>query len=282
MRIDLHTHSSVSDGTDAPADLVVSAAAAGLDVVALTDHDTADGWPDARRAGDQVGIRVVPGIEVSTSWKGASVHLLAYLVDAEDTQLAAELVRIRSDRRRRLDAIVAGLVRSGYPVDVDDVLAAAGPAVTVGRPHVADAMIARGYARDRDEAFTRWLGAGRIGYVAKYAPDTAEAIRMVRTAGGVSVLAHPWARGSRRALDEDALAALAEAGLDGVEVDHEDHPPRVRAMLRRLAGELDLAVTGSSDYHGAGKSNHPLGVNTTAPDQWERLEATARERRPVR
>lgn len=282
MRIDLHTHSSVSDGTDAPADLVVSAAAAGLDVVALTDHDTADGWPDARRAGDQVGIRVVPGIEVSTSWKGASVHLLAYLVDAEDTQLAAELVRIRSDRRRRLDAIVARLVRSGYPVDVDDVLAAAGPAVTVGRPHVADAMIARGYARDRDEAFTRWLGAGRIGYVAKYAPDTAEAIRMVRTAGGVSVLAHPWARGSRRALDEDALAALAEAGLDGVEVDHEDHPPRVRAMLRRLAGELDLAVTGSSDYHGAGKSNHPLGVNTTAPDQWERLEATARERRPVR
>lgn len=281
-RIDLHTHSSVSDGSEAPADLVASAAAAGLDVVALTDHDTADGWVEALAAGSRAGVRVVPGIEVSTTWQGAGVHLLAYLVDAEYAPLAAELVRVRADRRQRLDAIVGRLARRGFALEVDEILAAAGPAVTVGRPHVADAMIARGYVRDRGEAFRSWLGSGRVGYVPKYAPDTADAIRMVRAAGGVSVLAHPWGRDSRWSLEPDSLAVLADAGLDGVEVDHEDHDPSTRAELRAVAGDLGLAVTGSSDYHGTGKSGHHLGVNTTAPDQWERLETTARERQERR
>lgn len=278
MRIDLHTHSSVSDGTDRPTDLVAQAASAGLDVVALTDHDTIDGWSEAIAAGTRTGIEVIPGIEISTEWHGAGVHLLAYLVDPEDRLLATELARVRADRRHRLETIVGRLARQGMPLAVEEILAVAGPAVAVGRPHVADAMIARGYVRDREEAFTQWLGAGRGGHVPKYAPGTAEAIAMVRAAGGVTVLAHPWGRESRWCLDEAAVTALSRAGLDGIEVDHEDHDASDREALRELAADLDLVVTGSSDYHGAGKTGHGLGINTTAPDQWERLKSTADKR----
>lgn len=278
-RIDLHTHSSVSDGTEPPEKVVSAAAETGLDIVALTDHDTADGWPAAVEAGERVGIQVVPGIEVSTTWHGDGVHLLAYLVDAEDARFAAELVRVRSDRRRRIDAIVDRLAGRGVVLDVDEILAAASAAAAIGRPHIADAMVARGYVRDRDEAFRDWLGAGQVGYVPKYAPNTADAVRMVRAAGGVTVLAHPWGRGSRWTLDEGSLVSLADAGLDGIEVDHEDHSARARTELRAIAARIGLAVTGSSDYHGTGKTGHHLGVNTTAPDQWERLAATAQERR---
>lgn len=280
--IDLHTHSSASDGSDPPADLVASAAAAGLDIVALTDHDTTEGWSEAADAAVQSGIRLVPGIEISTTWKGAGVHLLAYLVDPDDVPLMAELRRIREDRRRRLTAIVARLASSGMSLDVDEILAAAGPAVTVGRPHVADAMVARGYVHDREEAFSRWLATDRIGYVPKYGPQVVDAIRLVRAAGGVSVLAHPWGRESRWRLDSESLATLAAAGLDGLEVDHADHPASTRSQLRALAVELDVAVTGSSDYHGSGKAGHDLGINTTAPDQWERLESIARARQAHR
>lgn len=275
MRIDLHTHSSVSDGTDRPDDLVRLAKHAHLDVVALTDHDTFDGWAAAAAAGAEVGIDFVAGVEISTELRGRGVHLLAYLVDPANRALAAELSRVRHDRRARLGRMAAALTAAGYPIDVADIMASSPDASTVGRPHVADAMIAKGYVGDREEAFGWWLSDGRPGYVAKYAPPTVEAIRLVHAAGGVCVLAHPWGRGSRRVLGPATIEALRDAGLDGIEVDHQDHDATVRRELHGLAGELGLVATGSSDYHGTGKSGHDLGVNTTAPDQWERLHSLA-------
>lgn len=284
MRIDLHTHSSVSDGTDDPGALVRRAAAAGLDVVALTDHDTCAGWDAAAAAAAEAGIVVVPGIELSTTLAGAGVHVLGYLPDPTYAPLAAELERIRSERLRRLRSIIERLAALGKPVALDEVRAAAGTAATVGRPHVADALVEKGYVRDRDEAFDHWLAEGRPAFVPKYAPETAAGIALLDAAGGAAVLAHPWGRGSRRVLGPQAIADLAAAGLAGLEVDHEDHDEAARRELRGLAGELDLVVTGSSDYHGAGKAGHRLGAATTAPDQYERLleRAAAAARRAGR
>lgn len=276
MRIDLHTHSRVSDGTDRPEHLVRRAKEVGLDVVALTDHDTFDGWTAALAAGDETGVEVVTGAEISTELRGHGVHLLAYLVDPGYEPLADELGRVRHDRRTRLARIAAALTASGLPMDVADILAHSPDAATVGRPHVADAMIAKGYVRDREEAFAWWLGQGRPGWAAKYAPPVDEAIHLVHAAGGVCVLAHPWGReGARRALTPSGIEALRDAGLDGIEVDHQDHDDASRRTLRRVAQDLDLVVTGSSDYHGTGKLDHELGVNTTAPEEWERLRSLA-------
>lgn len=272
-RADLHTHSNRSDGTDSPAELIRKARAANLDAVALTDHDTTDGWPEAQQAADEVGITFIPGVEVSTRLRGVGVHVLAYNVDPADAALVSELARIRADRRERLKRIVAGLTSVGLALKVDDVMAQASVAATVGRPHVADAMIAKGYVTSRAEAFATWLAEGRPGYVAKYAPETSQAIRIIKAAGGVAVLAHPWGRQSKRALDPTAIAALAALGLDGLEVDHLDHDDDDRQALRGIASELGLVVTGASDYHGTGKINHPLGANVTSAAQWERLAA---------
>jgi predicted metal-dependent phosphoesterase TrpH len=276
VRIDLHTHSRVSDGTDSPAELVAAARAAGLDVVALTDHDTYDGWADAAAAAAGTGLVLVRGVEVSTLLDGVGVHLLGYLVDPTYAPLRAELAKVREKRLARLDAIVDRLADAGMPVSVEDVLAHAQDASAVGRPHVADAMVARGYVENRGEAFGRWLASGRPAYVTKYAPATEDAVRLVRAAGGVPVLAHPWGRSSRAVLTADVVARLASAGLAGLEVDHQDHGPQERADLHRLAGELGLVATGSSDYHGSGKADHALGVNTTAPQAYERLVDEAR------
>ncbi|WP_106538385.1 PHP domain-containing protein [Haloactinopolyspora alba] len=275
MRIDLHTHSTVSDGTDTPAELVRAAASAGLDVVALTDHDSLEGWDDAHEAAAGCGVEFVGGVEISTEHLGRGVHLLAYFVDRADPALGAELDRIRADRWGRLHRITAALTAAGYPVGADEVTAVSGTASSVGRPHVADAMIAKGYVADREQAFTRFLSEGRVGYVPKYAPSTVTALRLVHGAGGVGVLAHPWGRGSRRVLGAASMAGLRAAGLDGIEVDHQNHDRIVRRDLRRIAEDLGLLVTGASDYHGTGKTGHDLGVNTTAPEQWERLRALA-------
>ncbi|WP_026875101.1 PHP domain-containing protein [Jiangella gansuensis] len=280
MRIDLHTHSSVSDGTDRPDVLVRRAKTAGLDVVALTDHDTFEGWSAALAAGEETGVEVVPGVEISTELRGHGVHLLGYLVDPADRALADELARVRADRRTRLARIAAALTAAGMPLDVADILTGSPDAATVGRPHVADAMIAKGYVHDREEAFAWWLSVGRPGYASKYAPPIGEAIDLVHAAGGVCVLAHPWGReGARRALGPSSIEALRDHGLDGIEVDHQDHNPAARRALRGLAGELGLVITGSSDYHGTGKADHELGVNTTAPQEWERLRSLAKDAR---
>ncbi|MCL8250883.1 PHP domain-containing protein [Aeromicrobium fastidiosum] len=272
MRIDLHTHSNRSDGTDTPRELVEKAAAQGLDVVALTDHDSTAGWAEARAAAERAGIELVGGIEISTMLDGVSIHLLGYGFDPDDPALLAELGRVLGGRDDRLPALLDQLAGHGMPLTVDDVVAQSGAAAASGRPHVADAMVAAGYVRDRDEAFRDWLYDDGPVYVARYGTPLRDAIDLVAAAGGVSVVAHPWARKARRVLTPDVIAALAAQGLGGVEVDHLNHSDEARKELRGLARDLDLVVTGSSDYHGAGKGpEFHLGAHTTAPEELERL-----------
>ena len=278
MRIDLHTHSSASDGTDTPGDLVREARAVGLDVVALTDHDAMSGWGEAQQAADEAGITLVPGLEISTRFHHRGVHLLGYLPDPTHPPLVSELDRILEGRTARTPAIVAALREHGIDISEDDVRRESGGSVAAGRPHVADALVRRGVVTDRTEAFATLLSPGQPGYVNRYASALEEMIPLVAAAGGVTVVAHPWGRGSRSVLDAEALAGLKDLGLAGIEVDHQDHSAADRAELRALARDLDLVVTGSSDHHGLGKVDHDLGVNTTDPEQYERLLSLASRR----
>ncbi|MCM0619341.1 PHP domain-containing protein [Nocardioides bruguierae] len=276
MRIDLHTHSRASDGTQSPEELVRAAAAAGLDVLALTDHDTADGWAAAEVTARDVGVTLVRGMEISTQLDGWGVHLLAYLPDPTYPPLAEHLRRVLEGRSGRTPAIVARLNALGIDLTVDDVARVSGDAAASGRPHVADALVARGAVRDRDEAFARYLNAGRPAHVDRYAAPLREVVRDVAGAGGVSVIAHVWGRRRVQEPGPDLLAEAASLGLTGLEVDHQDHAPQVRTRLRDIARDLDLVVTGSSDHHGTGKVDHDLGCNTTDPEQYERLLGAAR------
>jgi predicted metal-dependent phosphoesterase TrpH len=276
VRIDLHTHSSASDGTDTPGALVREAKGAGLDVVALTDHDATSGWAEAQQAADEVGITLVPGHEISTKLQHRGVHLLAYLPDPAHGPLTAVLDRIIAGRTERTPAIVAALQAHGIDVTEDDVRREAGDSVAAGRPHVADALVRRGVVADRTEAFATLLSPGQPGYANRYAPPLEEMIPIVVDAGGVPVIAHPWGRRGGTVLTEETFGMLGELGLAGIEVDHQDHPPELRARLRAIAADLDLLVTGSSDHHGLGKVDHDLGVNTTDPEQYERLVSLAR------
>lgn len=271
MRIDLHTHSTCSDGTDSPADLVAAASGADLNVVALTDHDTFAGWDEARDAAARLEIGLVLGAEVSCRLAGTSVHMLAYLPDPTDGPLQEMLERIREGRNGRVPLIVERLRRHGIAITVNAVAAQSHAATSLGRPHIADAMIAAGYVRDRTEAFDRWLAEGKPAYVTRYAPEPTEVVTRIVAAGGVPVLAHARGRASRDLLTDDVIGQLAETGLAGIEVDHRDHDEAVRRELRGLAAGLDLVVTGSSDYHGHGKSAHDLGCCTTEPAELERL-----------
>lgn len=276
MRIDLHTHSNRSDGTLPPAGVVRAAKAAGLDVVALTDHDTAEGWTEASAAAEEVGVWLVPGIEISCSHAGRALHLLAYLPDASYPPFAAELEAVLRGRDERTPGICARLREVGIPIQEEVVAQCARGAVAIGRPHVADTLVGMGVVDSREEAFDRFLSPGRPGYVKRYAPAVEEMLPLVDAAGGVAVVAHPWGRQQRGALEHDVLARLRDLGLAGLEVDHQDHSVRQRAQLRDLAAQLDLVVTGSSDFHGAGKVDHDLGCNTTDPEQFERLREQAK------
>ncbi|MBA2445521.1 MAG: PHP domain-containing protein [Nocardioidaceae bacterium] len=275
MRIDLHTHSTASDGTQSPGDVMAAAVAAGLDVIALTDHDSAAGWSEAAAAAAALGVALVPGMEISTKLDGAGVHLLAYLPDPTFQPFDAELSRILAGREGRLKVMIEQLRAAGLDLTVADVLAQVGLAPAIGRPHIADAMIAKGIVASRDQAFGHWLSVGMPGYVERYATALTEMIGLVNAAGGVAVIAHPWGRGSRRVLDADTVADLKEAGLAGIEVYHQDHSPDDRMQLRALAADLDLIVTGSSDFHGDGKVDHDLACNLTPDDQLERLLTAA-------
>ncbi len=280
MAIDLHTHSSASDGTDAPADLVAAAAAAGVTTLAITDHDTTAGWDEAAGAAAREGVALVRGIEVSTQHRGISIHLLGYLVDPDHPGLRAELDVTRESRRTRLDRIVERMAAAGVPVTAGTVRAQVSDGATVGRPHIADALVAAGVVADRDEAFATYLHGHSPYYVPHYAPDTLHAVRLVVDAGGVPVMAHPFANRRGRTVTEDDVAELAEAGLAGLEVDHRDHDAGERAAARDLARRLGLLTTGASDYHGAGKPNR-LGENTTSPEVLAALEERAGSRTPV-
>ncbi len=279
MRIDLHTHSRVSDGTDTPTRLVLKALEAGLDVIALTDHDTFDGVPEAVAAGERVGVRVVPGIEMSTDVAGHSVHLLGYGCDMHNPALNRELVALRTGRSRRLPVMCEQLSIAGVPITMEDITAASQSARALGRPHVADALVAKGYVADRTEAFDLYLAEGRPGYVARYSTDLARAITLVHEAGGAAVIAHPWARGNHDVVTASLLESLvAGYGLDGIEVDHEDHDADTRRLLFEMGARLGLVRTGSSDHHGEGKKGYGLGCNMTRKSAYLELVSRIRSR----
>jgi predicted metal-dependent phosphoesterase TrpH len=275
VRIDLHTHSSVSDGTDSPAALVATAAAAGLDVVALTDHDTTAGWAAAWQA-RPAGLTIVPGMELSCRYFSSdeppiAVHLLAYLFDPLHPAFAAERARLRDERLSRGERIVTGLAADGYPVVWAEIVARSEGGV-VGRPHIARALVEAGIVDSVDHAFASLLHHRSPYYAPKADTDVLDGIRLVRAAGGVPVFAHGLATSRGRVVGDDAIAAMTAAGLLGVEVDHPDHTPDQRAYLRALADGLGLIRTGSSDYHGTNKRT-PIATCTTEPDQYEALLA---------
>ncbi len=284
MRIDLHAHSAASDGTDSPAELLRNAAAAGLDVVALTDHDTVSGYPEAIAAlgGPELagsGLTLVTGAELSCVVEGVSMHLLAYLFDPDEPEFARERELVHTDRFRRAEVMVERCRALGAPISWEQVQRIAGQGA-VGRPHVASALVEAGVVPDVDSAFTeQWLANGGRADVRKHELDPADAIRLVRAAGGVPVFAHPGAIKRGRTVSEQVIADLAAAGLGGLEVDHIDHDEPTRARLRGLAAELGLLATGSSDYHGERKTVR-LGANTTAPEVYQALVAQADGAKP--
>ena len=274
MRIDLHAHSNVSDGTETPAGVIISAAAAGLDVVALTDHDSTDGWEQAGAAAKEHGVAFVPGMEISCRTdQGISVHLLSYLHDPTHPGLLEEITKSKDARLTRAERMVT-LLSEDYPLTWDDVIHHVAPGATVGRPHIADALVAAGVVSDRSEAFTTILTSHSRYFVQHYAPDPAVAVELVRAAGGVPVFAHPVASARGRIVGERTYREMIDAGLLGLEIEHRDNPEEGRRFLRGLATEQDLLIPGSSDYHGAGKPNL-LGENLTSPEAMARIEELA-------
>jgi predicted metal-dependent phosphoesterase TrpH len=280
MRADLHVHSNASDGTDPPAEVMRRAARAGLDAVALTDHDTVAGYAQARRA-LPAGLTLVPGMELSSRLDGHSLHLLAYLFDPDDPELADETQRIRDDRVRRARAMVSRLADLGVPISWDQVAAIAGTAV-VGRPHIARALVASGVIAEPGQAFSRdWIGAGGRAYVDRYALDPARAIRLIRAAGGTAVLAHPRAgRSGEWLMSDEQIAQLAAAGLAGLEVFHPDQNELERSGLLALARDLGLVTTGGSDDHGR-LTGHRIGRETTPAAAYEALLSQASGALPI-
>ncbi|NQX12825.1 PHP domain-containing protein [Microbacteriaceae bacterium VKM Ac-2855] len=270
---DLHAHSVVSDGTERPAELIAAAAVSGLAGVALTDHDSTAGWAAAAAAAREHGIDFVPGMELSTRMEWASVHVLAYYVDPADPDLLAETERIRFERMHRAEQIVQRIA-ADYELTWDDVLAQTSPGATIGRPHIADALVARGFVSDRSAAFAGILSWRGGYYQSHYAPDPVTGISLIRAAGGVPVIAHP-ATGPRGVMVESILPELVDAGLFGLEVEHRENTAAGKRRLRELAERYGLVTTGSSDYHGTGKPNR-LGENTTSRETVERIRASAR------
>jgi predicted metal-dependent phosphoesterase TrpH len=227
-----------------------------------------------------VGVTFIPGMEISCVHAGRGLHLLAYLLDPAHPPLVDVLGFVLRGRDERMPRMCAALRAVGIPIRDEDVRAVAGEATAIGRPHIADQLVLMGVVASRNEAFERLLTPGRPGYVPRPAAPVEQVLPLVTAAGGVTVVAHPWGRHGDTALRIDELASLRDQGLSGIEVDHEDHTPEQRERLRGLARELDLVVTGSSDFHGAGKTGHRLGCNVTAPDQLagllERADAAAR------
>ena len=279
MLIDLHTHTNASDGTDSPTQLIDKAINRGINILALTDHDTTRGWDEAKSAllnhPSQTEMKLVLGSEISCQDdNGISIHMLGLLFDPNYQPLFEVLERTRENRHSRMERIIARLNEAGIDITIDEVNAQRQGDATLGRPHLADALVARGHVASRDEAFAALLHNKSKFYINHYSPSPVETIKLIKAAGGVAIIAHPLASQRGRTISMDLFASLIAAGLDGIEVDHRDHSESEKSELLRFAIENELIVTGSSDYHGTGKLNQ-LAEYTTHPRQWEALEAKA-------
>jgi len=278
--IDLHTHTNCSDGTDSPRELVNKAIVQGLEVLGLTDHDTTSGWQEATET-LRGSLKLVLGSEISCLTNdGVSVHMLGLLFDPEHEEMQRVLEETRDGRLPRMRKMIEKMRAEGMDISLEDVELAMPPGATMGRPHLADALVAKKIVKSRDEAFVDLLHNESRFYVSHAAPTPVEAIALIRRAGGVAVIAHPFASLRGHILKAQDFSELVAAGLNGIEVDHRDQNLDERAMLRTIAHELDLVVTGSSDYHGTGKLNS-LAENHTHREQWEKLESLANARRVV-
>jgi len=280
MLIDLHTHSTSSDGTDSPTELVNKAISKKIDVLALTDHDTTRGWDEARHSllshPSQTSMQLVQGAEISCQdAEGISIHMLGYMFDTEFQPLLQVLERTRENRVSRMERIIARLNEAGIEISLEDVHAQRKGDATLGRPHLADALVARGHVASRDEAFAELLHNKSKFYINHYSPSPTEVIRLIKSAGGVAVIAHPLASQRGRTIKIEFMEQLVEAGLDGIEIYHRDHSDDEKVQLLQIAKENDLIVTGSSDYHGTGKQNQ-LAEFTTHPQQWGTLLSRVR------
>lgn len=278
--IDLHTHTTSSDGTDTPRELVNKAIVQGLEVLGISDHDTTSGWQEATES-LRGNLKLALGAEISClTDDGISVHMLGLLFDPLHQEMQTVLEETRDGRLPRMRKMIQKMQAEGFDISIEDVEKAMPAGATMGRPHLADALVFKKIVKSRDEAFTDLLHNESRFYVSHAAPTPIEAVKLIRRAGGVAVIAHPFASRRGQILGTDDFADLVEAGLNGIEVDHRDHNPSERAMLRAIAAELDLVITGSSDYHGTGKLNS-LAENHTDRAQWERLESQANARRVV-
>jgi predicted metal-dependent phosphoesterase TrpH len=278
--IDLHTHSLASDGTDTPGELINKAHARGITVLGLMDHDTVAGWDEATRY-LRPGMSLVLGSEISCqTLDGTSVHMLGMLFDSENAALAQVLATTRENRLTRMDRIIARMNEAGYEISIDDVLAQLAPGATLGRPHLADALIAKKIVASRDEAFAELLHNNSKFYISHYSPTPEDAIKLIKGAGGVAVIAHPLASLRGRTISIDSFASMVDAGLDGIEISHRDQSEEQRELLREVVAQYGIIATGSSDYHGNGKLNE-LAEFTTKPEDFAALEARADARRVV-
>ena len=267
--IDLHLHSNVSDGTGSPAQVVRDAFAAGVRTMALTDHDTVDGWAEASAECQRLGMTFIPGMEFSTRVGGGSVHMLAYLFDPSDEGLRTEMTRLVRERGGRLEEMTA-LLSEDFDITWEDVLAQSQQGTTLGRPHLADALIQKSIVASRQEAFATMLDSKQRYYVPTPATDPVAAAKLIRAAGGVPIIAHPASNRHGRVVPRDYFLELHAAGLAGFELDHRENVAEGVAKLQQFVDEFDLIVTGSSDYHGTGKPNQP-GENSTLPEMLVRI-----------
>jgi 3',5'-nucleoside bisphosphate phosphatase len=278
--IDLHTHTTSSDGTDSPRELVNKAIVQGLEVLGISDHDTTAGWQEATDS-LRGNLKLALGAEISClTDDGISVHMLGLLFDPLHQEMQTVLEETRDGRLPRMRKMIQKMQAEGFDISIEDVEKAMPAGATMGRPHLADALVFKKIVKSRDEAFTDLLHNESRFYVSHAAPTPIEAIKLIRRAGGVAVIAHPFASRRGQILGVDDFTELVTAGLNGIEVDHRDQNPSERAILRVIATELDLVVTGSSDYHGTGKLNS-LAENHTDKAQWEKLEAQANARRVI-
>ena len=278
--IDLHTHTTCSDGTDSPRELVNKAIVQGLHVLGISDHDTTSGWAEATQT-LRGSLQLALGAEISClTHDGISVHMLGMLFDPLHQEMQQVLEETRDGRLPRMRKMIEKMRAEGMDISIEDVEKAMPDGATMGRPHLADALVAKKIVKSRDEAFIDLLHNDSRFYVSHAAPTPAEAIALIRRAGGVAVIAHPFASHRGQILNSEDFSDLVAAGLNGIEVDHRDQNPDERAMLRVIARDLDLVITGSSDYHGTGKLNS-LAENHTNREQWEKLESQANARRVV-